>query len=147
MFAGGFLARARVRMGFSVSPRISTCWIPPLANGVEFSSLKCVGWCAGWLRRVTLLALHQLTCRRLDNEHSLTILGCAARAVDSIYIYIRRLLAPPDSVVERTEPLPIVYAPSFSNAACPARMGERGAVAAATWRTNAILEAARLCPG
>ena len=52
----------------------------PAEQRGEFYKLKCVGWCVGWLRRVrrvTLLALHQLTCRRLDNEHSLTMLGCA----------------------------------------------------------------------
>ena len=45
----------------------------PAEQRGEFYKLKVVGWCAGWLRRVrrvTLLALHQLTCRRLDNEHS-----------------------------------------------------------------------------
>ena len=48
----------------------------PAEQRGEFYKLKCVGWCVGWLRRVrrvTLLALHQLTCRRLDNEHSLTM--------------------------------------------------------------------------
>ena len=52
----------------------------PTVQRGEFYKLKFVGWCVGWLRRVrrvTLLALHQLTCRRLDNEHSLTMLGCA----------------------------------------------------------------------
>ena len=48
----------------------------PTVQRGEFYKLKFVGWCVGWLRRVrrvTLLALHQLTCRRLDNEHSLTM--------------------------------------------------------------------------
>ena len=64
-----------------------------------------MGWCAGWLRRVrrlrvvrrvSLLALHQLTCRRLDIECLPTILGCAARAVDIINMY--QLLTPPGGV-------------------------------------------------
>ena len=45
----------------------------PAEQRGEFYRLKFVGWCAGWLRRVrrvTLLALHQLTCRRLGNERS-----------------------------------------------------------------------------
>ena len=41
----------------------------PAEQRGEFYKLKFVGWCVGWLRRVrrvTLLASHQLTCRFLS---------------------------------------------------------------------------------